>query len=83
LFFEREDVGHKFILELPYISYYDKSMKKDKKIMGRPKLPAGDVRKVFPLRLSDSERKRIEKAARQKKEKPTEWARNTLLAAAP
>ena len=57
-------------------------MKKDKKVMGRPKLPSEDVRKVFPLRLSDSERVLVEKAAKKAGEKPVAWARNALLKAA-
>ena len=57
-------------------------MKKEKKVMGRPPLPLKDVRKVFPLRLSDTERALIEKAASKAKEKPVAWARNALLKAA-
>lgn len=53
-----------------------------KKKMGRPKLPKGDARKVFPLRLSDNERKAYEAAARAAGQALPDWMRTTLTVAA-
>lgn len=49
--------------------------------MGRPKLPKGEARKVFPIRLSDPERLAVEDAAKKAGLRPSEWARNVLLSA--
>lgn len=56
-------------------------MSKPKK-MGRPRLPKADVRKVFPVRLSDSERALFEQAAKVKGVTVPEWIRTTLTEAA-
>ena len=50
--------------------------------MGRPKLPRGEARKVFPVRLSDPERRAVEEAASKEGLRPSEWARRTMSAAA-
>jgi uncharacterized protein (DUF1778 family) len=50
--------------------------------MGRPKLPDGQVRGVYPLRLSGAERALFERAAKAEKEKLPEWMRKTLTSAA-
>lgn len=50
--------------------------------MGRPPLPKGEARSVFCLRFSDSERAAVDAAAKKSGEPVTQWARNTLLAAA-
>lgn len=50
--------------------------------MGRPKLPKGEAKKVFPIRLSDSERRAVEDAAKRAGLRPSEWARNVMLGAA-
>ena len=55
-------------------------MTKTKKI-GRPKLPRGEAKDLFSLRLSKDERHRIEHAAKKAGVKVTTWARETLLAA--
>jgi predicted HicB family RNase H-like nuclease len=52
------------------------------KKLGRPALPKKQVRKVFPIRLSDHERAAIEKAAKRDKQKLSLWVRNALLKAA-
>jgi uncharacterized protein (DUF1778 family) len=49
---------------------------------GRPKLPTNKTRAVFPIRISEDERKIIDAAAAKAGERPSEWARNQLLAAA-
>lgn len=49
---------------------------------GRPKLPKNETRAVFPIRLSRDEREIVEHAAKEAAQKPSEWARNQLLAAA-
>jgi len=56
-------------------------MTETKKKIGRPKLPKNEARKVFSLRFSAIERKRIEDAADKAKQPVTQWARETLLAA--
>lgn len=53
-----------------------------KKKMGRPKLPKGEDKKVFSLRLSKHERDKIKDAAEKAGEPLTKWARKTLLKAA-
>lgn len=50
--------------------------------IGRPKLPKGELRKVFPLRLSDAERADYESAAERSGQKLPKWMRSTLTAAA-
>lgn len=52
-----------------------------KKKLGRPKLSDRKVRKVFPLRISDEERAKMERSAKRAGEKLSEWARNRLLSA--
>lgn len=53
-------------------------MTKSKK-MGRPKLPKAEVRNVFSLRFSTTERRQIEAKAKREGKPVTRWARNTLL----
>jgi predicted DNA binding CopG/RHH family protein len=50
-----------------------------KKKMGRPRLPQGEKKKVFSLRLSPEELKAIESKASEAGQKVTEWARARLL----
>ena len=50
--------------------------------MGRPPLPEGEARSVFSVRFSTSEKDAVKKAAQKAGEPVTQWARNTLLAAA-
>ncbi|MBI2516927.1 MAG: hypothetical protein HYV95_08425 [Opitutae bacterium] len=50
--------------------------------MGRPKLPKGEAKGVFSLRLSSEEREAIDAAAKRAEKKPTEWARNAIITAA-
>ena len=57
-------------------------MTKKKKKMGRPKLPKDEDKKVFSLRLSKHERKRIKEAAERDGRPVTKWAREALLKAA-
>lgn len=47
--------------------------------LGRPKLPKGETKEVFSLRLTSQERESIEQAASKAGQKPTEWARNVML----
>lgn len=49
---------------------------------GRPKLPKGERREVFALRLSPAERIAIEGAAEAAGISVAKWARRTLIAAA-
>ncbi len=46
---------------------------------GRPKLPAGEKKQVFHVRLSPEERKLVEQAAKRAKARPSEWARRKLM----
>ncbi len=46
---------------------------------GRPKLPQGEAREIFSLRITPEERARIESAAKASGEKASRWARNYLL----
>ena len=57
------------------------TIKKNKR-MGRPPLPEGEARSVFSVRFSTSEKDAVKKAAQKAGEPVTQWARNTLLAAA-
>ncbi len=50
-----------------------------KKKVGRPKLPKGKTRNVFPIRISPEERMEVEAAAKRDGKRPAEWARNQLL----
>jgi len=51
--------------------------------MGRPPLPADEVRRVvFTLRISEHEHEKILRAAKLSGKDPTRWARETLLASA-
>lgn len=50
--------------------------------MGRPKLPKGEAKAVFSLRLNSVERKAVEDAAAKAGLKATEWARKVMLSAA-
>lgn len=69
-----------------YYIYYLPStnicMTEKKNPVGRPKLPKAQFRKVFSLRFSPPEKERVEKAAKAAKKPTTQWARETLLAAA-
>jgi predicted HicB family RNase H-like nuclease len=56
-------------------------MTKKKNKMGRPKLPKGEAKKIFSLRLSKHERDAIQEAAKKAGEKVTKWARKALLKA--
>lgn len=55
-------------------------MKKKNKL-GRPKLPKGEARKVYPLRLSDIELAAFQKAASRQEMSLPEWIRATLTKA--
>jgi hypothetical protein len=56
------------------------SVGKKKGRMGRPPKPPGTVKGVmFCLRLTRSERARIDRAARSAGEDPSAWARAALL----
>lgn len=57
-------------------------MTKKKNKMGRPKLPKGEAKKIFSLRLSKHERKKIKDAADKVGRPVTKWAREALLKAA-
>ena len=57
-------------------------MTKKKNKMGRPKLPKGEAKKIFSMRLSKHERDAIKDAAKRDGEKVTKWARKALLKAA-
>jgi len=49
---------------------------------GRPKLPKGHAKAApIQVRLSPEERKRVEVAAKAKKQTVSEWVRSTLSAA--
>jgi hypothetical protein len=52
------------------------------KKIGRPKLPKGEAKTLFSLRLSKPERQKIEHAAKKAGVKVTKWARESLLTAA-
>jgi predicted HicB family RNase H-like nuclease len=49
--------------------------------MGRPKLPDGEARKLFSIRLSEKEKAAFEKAAKAEKKSLSDWVRKTLTAA--
>jgi hypothetical protein len=49
---------------------------------GRPKLEPSEVRKAFPLRLNDAERRDVEAAAERDGKPTSTWVRETLLRAA-
>ena len=49
---------------------------------GRPKLPKGAAKgRIVPVRFSPEDRKRVEAAAKAKKQTISEWIRSTLYAA--
>lgn len=50
----------------------------DKKKMGRPRLPEGEAKGVYPLRLSANERDLYSKAALLVGDSLPEWMRKTL-----
>ena len=50
--------------------------------IGRPKLPEGEAKKVFPLRLSTLERASYEAAAKRDGVSLPDWMRTTLTKAA-
>jgi uncharacterized protein (DUF1778 family) len=54
----------------------------DPKKMGRPKLPPGEAKKVFPLRLSLKDVALISEAASLAKEPLSSWMRSALTKAA-
>ncbi len=50
--------------------------------VGRPKLPKGTAKgTIVPVRFSPEDRKRVEAAAKSKKQTLSEWIRSTLYAA--
>jgi uncharacterized protein (DUF1778 family) len=50
--------------------------------VGRPKLPKGQAKAApIQVRLNDDDRKRVEKAAKSRKQTVSEWIRSTLSAA--
>ena len=52
------------------------------KKVGRPKLPKGQAKgTIVPVRFSPEDRKRVEAAAKAKKQTISEWIRSTLYAA--
>ena len=57
-------------------------MTKKKPARGRPKLPTGEARELFSLRITRKEREKIESAAKASGEKASRWARNYLLSMA-
>lgn len=58
-------------------------MSESRKRMGRPALPEGDARtRVFSVRITDVERKEIDKAAAIAGESAGDWARRVLSDAA-
>jgi hypothetical protein len=49
---------------------------------GRPKLPKGEAKgKIVPVRFNADGVKRVEKAAKSRKQTVSEWVRSTLNAA--
>lgn len=56
-------------------------MSKKPKI-GRPKLPKGEFKEVFSLRLTVAEREAVDAAARKAGKGATEWAREAMLSVA-
>ena len=56
-------------------------MKKKPKI-GRPELPENEKRQVVSIRLSETERRAIELAAKVSGESTSRWIRRTLASAA-
>jgi len=49
---------------------------------GRPKLPEGTAKgTIVPVRFSPEDRKRVEAAAKAKRQTISEWIRSTLYAA--
>lgn len=57
------------------------SARKKKPKLGRPKLPKGESKSVFALRLNVAERETITNAAERAGKPVTQWAREALLAA--
>jgi uncharacterized protein (DUF1778 family) len=52
------------------------------KPVGRPTLPKGEAKaKITPIRLSPDDRKRVEAAAKAKKQTVSEWVRKAVLTA--
>ena len=49
--------------------------------IGRPKLPKGEVRSVYPLRLSDAEREQYEAKANAENLSLPKWMRKVLTQA--
>ncbi len=59
------------------------SARKAKVRMGRPPLPAGEVRaSTFSIRILPTERAAIERAAEREEISASEWARRVLVNAA-
>ena len=49
--------------------------------VGRPKLPKGQAKAgAIQVRLNDDDRRRVEKAAKERKQTVSEWIRSTLEA---
>lgn len=57
-------------------------MSETEKKMGRPKLPKGDARELYPIRLSANERQLFSAAADAAGESLPDWMRKTLTRAA-
>ena len=50
--------------------------------VGRPKLPKGEAKgKIVPIRFNADDVRRVEKAAKSRKQTVSEWVRSTLSAA--
>jgi predicted HicB family RNase H-like nuclease len=50
--------------------------------VGRPKLPKGEAKgKIVPIRFNAEDVKRVERAAKSRKQTVSEWVRSTLNAA--
>lgn len=47
--------------------------------LGRPRLPKGESKSVFALRLNDAEREAIANAAERAGKAVSQWARDTLV----
>jgi hypothetical protein len=49
---------------------------------GRPKLPKGEAKgKIVPIRFNADDVRRVERAAKARKQTVSEWVRSTLSAA--
>ena len=66
-------------VRVKHFLYYNMSAKK---VMGRPRLPPEEKRKVFPLRFNEAELSLFTSAAKAKKLPLREWMTSTLTEAA-